>query len=79
MATYTVKLLAKDIVHKETAPNYHEPVIVLPFLVSALAYSDSVELPKEGFTKTEAKALVKDKIIAFLAKKAEEEDYEVTI
>lgn len=79
MVTYTVRLLAKNIVHKETGPDYHEPVIIISFIVGELGYSDIIELPKAEFTKTKAKALVKQKIIAFLAKKAEEEEYQVTI
>ena len=79
MASYTVRLLVKNIVHKQTRPNYHEPVVVIAFSVNELGYSDSVELPKAEFTETQAKALVKQKIIAFLEKKAEEEEYQVTI
>lgn len=79
MAVYTVRLLEKNIVHKETSPNYHEPVVVISFAVLELSYQDTIELPKATFTKVKAKALVKEKIIAYLTKKAEEEEFQVTI
>ena len=79
MATYAVRLSGKTVIHKETGPNYHEPVLIVPFSVGELGYSDRVELAQAEFTKAKAKALVKDKIVAFLERKAEEEEYEVTI
>lgn len=79
MATYTVRLLSKSIVHKQTKPDYHEPVLIIPFTVKGLEYSDSVEIAEKDYSKGKVKKLVKDKIIAFLAKQAGEEEYQVTI
>ena len=79
MANYTVRLLGKTIVHKETKSNYHEPVVIISFAVKELGYSDSVELAKAEFTKKKAKALVKEKIKLFLAKQTGQEEYQVTI
>lgn len=79
MATYTVKILNKTVVSMKTSAHVKEPCISILFVVAELSLNDNVIIPKDEFTITKAKAIVKQKIKSHLTKLAERIEYEVTI
>jgi len=74
MATYNIKYKLSN-VYTEQEPNKFGWNKVANFLVSELGYSDSISLPKEEFTATKAKSIVRAKIIDYLAKLVYDAEY----
>jgi len=78
MATYNIKYKLNN-VYVEQTPNKFDWNRVANFFVVELNYSDTISLPVKTYTAALAKAAVKAKIIAYLAKQTYDAEYTETI
>lgn len=65
MAKYSVKMVSKTKVHKETSPTLHEPVYIVQFEVPEEGYTDSVEIKEKDFSMTKVKEAIKQKLVKY--------------
>ena len=76
---YTVKTFNKGMISKKVNETDERQFITLPFTVIELGLSDNIVLRKEDFTIAKAKAQVKAKIKAELARLAEYKEFTIEI
>ena len=76
---YTVKTFNKGMISKKVNETDERQFITLPFTVVELGLSDNIVLRKEEFTIAKAKAQVKAKIKAELARLAECKEYQIEV
>ena len=76
---YTIKLGDKSQISAKVSEHVEMQHINIPFVVKELGYSDNIILLLDDYSKTKAKALIKDKIKEYLVKVAEQEEYTLEI
>ena len=76
---YTVKTFNKGMISKKVNETDERQFITLPFTVVELGLSDNIVLRKEDFTIAKAKAQVRTKIKAELARLAECKEYQIEV
>ena len=76
---YTIKTFNKSIISKKINETDERQFVTLPFTVMELGFSDNIVLQKEDFTIAKAKAQVKEKIKAELARLAEYKEYQIEV
>ena len=76
---YTIKTFNQSIINKKVNDTRREAHITLPFTVIELVFSDNIVLLKENFTIAKAKAQIKEKIKAELARLAEYKEYQIEV
>ena len=79
MAIYTVKTFNLSKVSKKVNETDERWFVSLPFTVVELNYSDSILLREKDFNLMNAKAQVKKKIKAELARLAEHKEYKIEV
>lgn len=75
---YNIKFKVSE-QYGELEPNRCGWSKIVNFSVAELGYQDFISIPVDKFTKAKAKAMIKEKIKVYLAKLAEQEEYQEEI